>query len=286
MPPADGTHILRLHCLDRPGIVAAVAGCLRDCGCNIDDAAMFNDTLSGRFFMRAAVRPAEEGATVANFAAAFQGIAGHYGMDWHLTRHGERVRTVVMVSRADHCLNDILYRWRTGHLLIDIAAVVSNHETNRRLVEDRGLRFVHLPVDAETRSEQEDGLAALIDASGTELIVLARYMQVLTDRMCARYPGRIINIHHSFLPSFRGARPYHQAYERGVKLIGATAHFVTADLDEGPIIEQQTTRIDHTMGPEALQVLGRDIEAQVLARALLFYTERRLFLHGGRTVVL
>ncbi len=286
MSENSDTYILRIDCPDKPGIVAAVAGCLRDCGCNIEESAQFNDKLSGRFFMRTVVSPYEEGASVDNFAAAFTGIAGHYDMDWALTPSNEKVKTIVMVSRADHCLNDILYRWRTNHLPIDIVAVVSNHETNRQVVEDRGLRFEYMPVDKDSKAVQEEKLMALIAETGTELVALARYMQVLSDNMCSHYPGRIINIHHSFLPSFKGAKPYHQAYERGVKVIGATAHFVTADLDEGPIIEQQTVPIDHTMEPGKLQILGRDTEARVLSRALQHYTERRVFLHGGRTVIL
>jgi formyltetrahydrofolate deformylase len=207
-------------------------------------------------------------------------------MTWDIHGERDRVKALVLVSRADHCLNDILYRTRTGHLKLEIVQVVSNHTDCQALVAQAGLPFVHLPVTPDTKTAQEEKIANLIDETGAELVVLARYMQVLSNGLCRRYEGRIINIHHSFLPGFKGAKPYHQAWERGVKIIGATAHFVTADLDEGPIIEQQTTRIDHAMTPEKLQVLGQDIEAQVLSRALAFYADRRIFLHGNRTVIL
>ena len=279
-------HILRLNCPDKPGIVAAVAGALRDCGCNIEESSQFNDRLSGRFFMRTLISPYEQGADITHFRNAFKGIAGHYAMDWNLNPASEKVRTLVLVSKADHCLNDILYRWRTAHLPIEITAVVSNHENNRKTVEDRGLPFHYLPVTKDNKPEQEKELTGLIEETGSELIALARYMQVLSRGVCEAYPGRIINIHHSFLPGFKGAKPYHQAYERGVKIIGATAHFATSDLDEGPIIEQETTRIDHTKTPDRLQILGKDTEARVLSRAIQFYAERRIFLHGGRTIIL
>lgn len=285
MNESADTHILRIDCPDRPGIVAAVSCALRDHRCNIEESAQFNDKFSGRFFMRTVFRPLEKDGET-RFAGRFREIGNEFGMDWNVNPASQRPKILILVSKADHCLNDILYRWRTGHLPVEIAAIASNHETCRKLAEDRGLRFEYLPVTPDTKAQQEEKIAALIEETGAELTVLARYMQVLSDKMCARYPGKIINIHHSFLPGFKGAKPYHQAWERGVKIIGATAHFVTADLDEGPIIEQQTARIDHAMGPEKLQVLGRDIEAQVLARALLYYTERRIFLHGGRTVIL
>lgn len=279
-------HILTVDCPDRPGLVAAVAGSLYEQGCNIEDAAQFNDKFSGRFFMRVLFSALDRQDGVKRFREAFSGIAKTYDMDWAIHATADKVRALLMVSKADHCLNDILYRVRTNHLPLEIAAVVSNHEDCRRLAEQHDLRFEHLPVTAATKAAQEDVLKNLIAETGSELIVLARYMQVLSSAMCASYAGRIINIHHSFLPGFKGAKPYHQAWERGVKLIGATAHFVTSDLDEGPIIEQDTTRIDHAMTPEALQVLGRDTEARVLSRALQSYAERRVFLHGGRTVIL
>lgn len=281
-----GEHILCIDCPDQPGIVAAVAGTLRDYGCNIDESSQFNDKLSGHFFMRTVVRPYEDGASIERLRKALEPLADKYAMRWSLHDCARKVRTLVMVSKADHCLNDILYRWRTGHLPVDITAVVSNHENNRKLVEDRGLRFVHLPVTKDTKEAQEENLAALIRETDSELVALARYMQILSDPFCRTHEGRVINIHHSFLPGFKGAKPYHQAYERGVKIVGATAHFATSDLDEGPIIEQETVRIDHTKTPEKLQVLGKDIEARVLSRAILAFAERRIFLQGRRTIVL
>lgn len=280
-------YILRIDCPDRAGIVAAVAGALCDHNCNIEDSAQFFDRLSGRFFMRTVFRPVEGGlATAHGFLKSFAAIAQAFSMVWHVNAASERPRTLILVSKADHCLNDILYRWRTGHLPLDIATVASNHTQTAALAEERGLPFVHLPVSEATRAAQEDQIIAMIDGMNVELIVMARYMQVLSARLCDRYPGRIVNIHHSFLPGFKGARPYHQAWERGVKIIGATAHFATRDLDDGPIIEQETVRIDHTMGPERLQILGQDIECRVLSRALSFYCERRIFLHGNRTIIL
>ncbi len=282
----NGEHILCITCPDKPGIVAAVAGTLRDQGCNIEESAQFFDHLSGCFFMRVRIRPYDPGSSIEKFAQAFAEIADSFGMGWRLHDSSKKVNALVMVSKDDHCLNDILYRWRTNHLPINITGVVSNHENNCKPVEDRGLKFIHLPVTKETKAEQEKRLCEIIEETGSELIVLARYMQILSDDLCSKYHGRIINIHHSFLPGFKGARPYHQAYERGVKMVGATAHFATADLDEGPIIEQETIRIDHTKTPDKLQVLGKDIEARVLSRAVLFFTERRIFLNGRRTIVL
>ncbi len=284
--PHDTDYILRIDCPDRPGIVAEVAGALRDHDCNIQDSAQFFDRLSGRFFMRTVFRPVRDAEAARNFLKSFTGIADRFSMSWHVDSTAKKPRTILLVSKADHCLNDILYRWRTGHLPIDIAAVVSNHPDTEPLVRERGLPFIHLPVTDANRAEQEDQIMAVIEGANAELIVLARYMQILSARMCAHYTGRIINIHHSFLPGFKGARPYHQAWARGVKLIGATAHFATQDLDEGPIIEQETARIDHTMDPARLQVLGQDIECRVLSRALTFYCERRIFLHANRTIIL
>jgi len=279
-------HILRVDCPDRPGVLAGVANCLSDNNCNIEDAAQFNDHLSERFFVRILFKALDESRGLGPFITAFEHLAHDYRMTWDVYPEDEKARTLLMVSKADHCLNDILYRWRTGHLPIEITAVVSNHENNRELVEQRGLKFFYLPVTPETRLAQEHEVSQIVDDTKTGLIVLARYMQVLSDDFCRRYFGRIINIHHSFLPGFKGARPYYQAWERGVKIMGATAHFATADLDEGPIIEQETARIDHAHMPEKLQIMGQDIEAQVLSRALLSYAERRIFLHGGRTVIL
>ena len=207
-------------------------------------------------------------------------------MVWHIDNLQEDLRTILMVSQHDHCLNDLLYRWRTNSLPINITAVISNHEKTRDLVEAHGLPFYHLPITSETKIEQEARVKEIIKETNSELIVLARYMQILSEDMCETYQGRIINIHHSFLPGFKGARPYHQAYERGVKIIGATAHFATADLDEGPIIEQEITPVNHSYTPEKMQSLGRDIESRVLARAIRLYGERRIFVHARRTVIL
>ncbi|GJL85624.1 MAG: formyltetrahydrofolate deformylase [Micavibrio sp.] len=278
-------YVLRLHCDDRPGVVAAVATALSNAECNIEESAQFNDHLSGQFFMRVVFAPLHDHAKD-NFETTFQDIAKTFAMTWQITAMDAPVRTLILVSKEDHCLNDLLYRWRTKHLNIDIVGVVSNHETCRSLVEERGIAFHHLPVTKDNKKDQETALCKVIDGSNAELVVLARYMQILSNDVCGKYNGRIVNIHHSFLPGFKGAKPYHQAYERGVKIIGATAHFATADLDEGPIIEQETVRIDHTYDPKKLQSLGRDTEAKVLARAIEAYTERRVFLHGGRTVIL
>jgi formyltetrahydrofolate deformylase len=280
-------YILRVSCADKPGIVADVARCLKDYGCNIEEAAQFDDALSGCFFMRVVFRFVQDDAQrLPVFISRFGSVAEHFSMVWSVHPADEKIPTLVMVSKEDHCLNDLLYRERTGQLPIRIAAVVSNHPDVRELVEWHGHRFVHLPVTSETKEAQEQAVIDLIDESGAELVVLARYMQVLSDRLCSLYAGRIINIHHSFLPGFKGAKPYHQAYVRGVKLIGASAHFVTADLDEGPIIEQETMRISHSHDPLKLQALGRDVESRVLAQAVRFYAERRIFLQGNRTVVL
>ncbi len=278
-------YVLRVHCNDKPGVVAAVATALSNAQCNIEESAQFNDHLSGQFFMRVVLAPLSEGA-LERFKEIFEDIAATFAMTWHITPQDEPVRTIIMVSKLDHCLNDLLYRWRTGYLAIDIAAIVSNHETCRTLAEDRGIPFHYLPVSKDNKAEQEKALSTLIDETNSELLVLARYMQILSNDLCKKYHGRVINIHHSFLPGFKGAKPYHQAYERGVKIIGATAHFATADLDEGPIIEQDTVRIDHSLGPKKLQILGRDTEARVLARSIKHYTERRIFLHDGRTIIL
>jgi formyltetrahydrofolate deformylase len=279
-------YILRVDCPDRPGLVAAVANTLLQAECNIEDAAQFSDKFSGRFFMRVLFRPLQGADGQKRFSALFAPVAKSFGMIWDIHPEDAKVRTLVLVSKSDHCLNDILYRARTGYLKLDIAHIVSNHENCRPLAAQAGIPYTCLPVTDAAKPAQEKQIANLVEGTGAELIVLARYMQVLSDGMCRKYQGRAINIHHSFLPGFKGAKPYHQAWERGVKIIGATAHFVTGDLDEGPIIEQQTARIDHAMTPGALQVLGQDTEAQVLSRALAFYADRRIFLHGNRTVIL
>jgi formyltetrahydrofolate deformylase len=235
--------------------------------------------------MRVVFSAVSEGAGE-NFKIAFKGVAKNFAMTWQVREVNEHVKALIFVSKADHCLNDIIYRWRTKHLNIEIAGVVSNHEENCALVEQFGLEYYYVPTQGIDKATHDKQLIKVIEDTGAELVVLARYMQIMSEDMCLKYAGRIINIHHSFLPGFKGARPYHQAYERGVKIIGATAHFATSDLDEGPIIEQDVVRIDHRHCPEKLQVLGQDTEARVLARAIEMYTERRIFLHGNRTVIL
>lgn len=277
--------VLQVNCEDRPGIVAAVSSCLSESRCNIEDSAQYHDPFSNQFFMRVKFATLADGAAD-DFRAAFSETAKSFDMAWHVHDSREAVRTILMVSKEDHCLHEILYRWRAGNLPIDIAAVVSNHETCRALVEDHGLDFHHFPVNAENKASQEQALRSLIADTDTELIVLARYMQILSEDFCRDFSERVINIHHSFLPGFKGARPYDQAYARGVKLIGATAHYATSDLDEGPIIEQETVRITHKDDPKKLRLIGRDTEKLVLARAIEIYAQRRIFLNGARTVIL
>ena len=278
-----GEHLLVLSCPDRPGIVHAVSTFLVVTGCNILDSQQYRDPDTERFFMRVHVA-APATATAAELQAAFAATAGSFGMDWQLDAVAP-MRTLVMVSKQDHCLQDLLFRYRTGSLPVDLRAVVSNHDDARALVEWHGVPFHHIPVSAETKPLAEARVLDLVSAEGVELVVLARYMQVLSASMCTALAGGAINIHHSFLPSFKGARPYAQAHDRGVKLIGASAHYVTADLDEGPIIEQDVARADHTHTAEALARVGQDIEARVLARAVLWHAERRVLLNGHRTIV-
>ena len=285
MSAQPNLRILSLSCPDRPGLVAAVAGCLHENHCNIEEAAQFNDQLSGRFFMRVVFRPKSDQA-LQDFHTAFTALSDTLDMNWTLHNTAEKVRTAIMVSQWDHCLNDLLYRTHTDHLPLEITAIISNHEEAAEHAARHGIRFHHMHVRPENKKEQESEQIRMLDETNTELIILARYMQILSNSFCARYPGRIINIHHSFLPGFKGAKPYTQAYERGVKLIGATAHFVTADLDEGPIIAQDVQSVDHSYTPQKMQALGRDIEALTLARAVQLYGERRIFLEGLRTVIL
>ena len=281
-------HLLVLSCPDRPGIVHAVSTFLVVTGCNILDSQQYRDPDHDRFFLRvhfsASDRADDPATTAAQLQAAFGATATSFGMDWHL----DAVRpmpTLLMVSRQDHCLQDLLFRHRTGALPVALTGVVSNHEDVRALVEWHGVPFTHVPVTPESKPQAEARLLELVEQTGTELVVLARYMQVLSADLCEALAGRAINIHHSFLPSFKGARPYAQAHERGVKLIGASAHYVTANLDEGPIIEQDVARADHTHTVEQLARVGQDIEARVLARAVLWHAERRVLLNGHRTVV-
>ncbi|MDR5653357.1 formyltetrahydrofolate deformylase [Ruixingdingia sedimenti] len=277
-------YVLTVQCASRRGIVAGVAGYLAEKGCNITDAAQFDDTQTGRFFTRVSFI-SEEGATLDDLRAGFAAVAGPFGMDWAIHDSARLAKVLLMVSNFGHCLNDLLYRWRIGALPIDIVGVVSNHMTYQKVVVNHDIPFHHIRVTAGNKSEAEARLLEVVEETGTELIVLARYMQVLSPDLCARMSGRIINIHHSFLPSFKGANPYKQAYERGVKLIGATAHYVTADLDEGPIIEQDIVRITHAQSPSDFIGLGRDAEAAVLARAVHAHIHHRVFLNGSKTVV-
>jgi len=278
-------HILTLSCTDRPGIVGAVGTCLAAHDCNIVESAQFGDLDTGRFMMRVCFERLEGAPAIDRFKAAYQAIATRFEMEWTLHDRHARPRVLVLVSRLDHCLNDILYRRRTGTLPIDVVAVASNHRDCEALATSHGVAFRYLPIAPGARDAQEAQLAALIDDTRPDLVVLARYMQILSDAMCRRLVGRAINIHHSFLPSFVGAKPYHQAHARGVKLIGATAHYVTSNLDEGPIIEQEVARVTHGMTVEELATVGRDIESQVLARAVRYHIEHRVFLNGQRTVV-
>ncbi|WP_017546413.1 formyltetrahydrofolate deformylase [Nocardiopsis prasina] len=288
-------YVLTLSCPDSRGIVAAVANLLADHGCNITESQQYGDHFSGRFFLRTQF-VAEAGPTgvVGEDAlrGAFAALAGGFGggsegsfVEWDLQARDVRPRMIVMVSRFGHCLNDLLYRQRSGLLDIDIAAVISNHADLEFLADSYGVDFHHLPVTPESKGEQEGRVLELVDSYDVDLVVLARYMQVLSEQLCTKMSGRIINIHHSFLPSFKGARPYHQAHARGVKLIGATAHYVTADLDEGPIIEQEVSRVDHTHSPEQLTAIGRDLESVALARAVNWHAQRRVLLNGDRTVI-
>jgi formyltetrahydrofolate deformylase len=278
----EGKFLLTLSCGDRPGIVHAVAGFLVEHGGNIVASQQFGDPDSGLFFMRVEF---ETAVSEAALRADFVEVASAFGMTWALDVAGARIRTLLLVSQLGHCLNDLLFRWQAGLLPIDVVGVVSNHRDFERLVDSYGLPFHHVPVTPESRAAADDELSRLVERHRAELVVLARYMQILGPELCRHLAGRIINIHHSFLPSFKGARPYQQAHDRGVKLIGATAHYVTADLDEGPIIEQDVERVDHSLTPVELAAVGHDIECQVLARAVRWHAEHRVLLNGDRTVV-
>ncbi len=284
MKIAKPRFVLTLSCPDQPGIVAAISACLMAHDCNITDSAQFGDPGSGRFFMRVSFS-APDGMPRENVETAFAPLFARFKMAAGIHDLEKRPRAIILVSRFGHCLNDLLYRHRIGALPIEIPAIVSNHRDFYQLAASHDIPFHHLPVTAETRARQESRLLELFEEEGADLVVLARYMQVLSDELCAKLEGRAINIHHSFLPSFKGARPYHQAHKRGVKLVGATAHYVTAALDEGPIIEQEAVRVDHAMSPEDLVAAGRDIESLVLARAVKWHAEHRILLNGNRTVV-
>ncbi|PFG33880.1 formyltetrahydrofolate deformylase [Sanguibacter antarcticus] len=279
---ASSHWVLTLSCPDRPGIVHAVAGLLAEHGGNITESQQFGDPDTDLFFMRVQVRSS---ASREELTDALDALASTFSMTWTLDVVGRPVRTLVMVSKAAHCLNDLLFRERTEGLPIEVVAVAGNHRDLEALTAFYGKDFHHLPVTRETKAEAEAALLALVRELDVELVVLARYMQVLSDDLCRTLHGQVINIHHSFLPSFKGAKPYHQAHDRGVKLIGATSHFVTGDLDEGPIIEQDVERVDHTRTVEDLVALGQDVERRVLSRAVRWHAEHRVVLNGHRTVV-
>jgi len=279
------SYVLTITCPDTVGIVASVAGYLRDQNFFVEESSHFGDRDTGTFFSRTKFSTNGGAWSEESFRSGFSNIAANFDMLWEV--HDTKVlpRVVVMVSRHDHCLNDLLYRYRTGALPMEIPAIVSNHDDLRGLAEWHGIPYHCIPVTAENKTLAEQQLLEIVHETNAELIVLARYMQVLTDKLCDRMRGQIINIHHSFLPGFKGARPYQKAHERGVKLIGATAHYVTCDLDEGPIIEQMVERVDHTNEVSDLAAVGRDVEAMTLARAVKYHIERRVFLNGLRTVV-
>lgn len=281
-------YILTLSCQNKPGIVAAVSAFLFRSGHNIMDANQFDDVETGRFFMRIVFNQVESQSQVdlAGLREQFDETAQQFGMSWSLHDRAQRRKVLIMVSRSDHCLTDLAYRWRVGELAVDIVGIISNHARETYAHHDLGdVPFHYLPMTRETKLEQEAEVWRVVQDSGADLVVLARYMQVLSDGLTAKLAGRCINIHHSFLPGFKGAKPYHQAHERGVKLIGATSHFVTSDLDEGPIIEQDVERISHRDTPDDLIRKGRDIERRVLARAVRYVVENRVILNGHKAVV-
>ncbi|MBB3917186.1 MULTISPECIES: formyltetrahydrofolate deformylase [Rhizobium] len=278
------SYYLRVSCQSTRGIVAAISSYLAAAGCNILDSSQFDDLDTGKFFTRVSFI-SEEGVTQDQLVEGFKPIAEKFGMASEIHDAKSRMKVLLMVSRFGHCLNDLLYRWRIGALPIDIVGVVSNHLDYQKIVVNHDIPFHHILVTKENKPQAEERIRELVLTTGTDLIVLARYMQILSDRMCQEMSGRIINIHHSFLPSFKGANPYKQAYERGVKLIGATAHYVTTDLDEGPIIEQDTARITHAQSADDYVSIGRDVESQVLARAVHAHIHHRTFINGNRTVV-
>jgi formyltetrahydrofolate deformylase len=276
-------YVLTLSCPDRPGIVHAVSGFLLERGGNIEEAAQYNDHDTGLFFMR--VQFACGQLTFEDLKAQLKFFAEPFKMVWQLHATTDPMRTVIMVSKDGHCLNDLLFRWKSGLLHLDIVAIISNHRDFYQLAAGYNVPFHHIPVTAGTKAQAEAKQYEIFEAEGAELVILARYMQILSDDLCRKLAGRAINIHHSFLPSFKGAKPYFQAHDRGVKLIGATAHYVTADLDEGPIIEQDVARADHSKTVEDLTAMGRDTESQVLARAVKWHSEHRVLLNGHKTVI-
>ncbi|MDQ0239169.1 formyltetrahydrofolate deformylase [Arthrobacter bambusae] len=276
------SFVVTLSCPDRPGIVHAVAGALLEAGCNIADSQQYGSPSTGNFFMRV---EATTSSSQAELSSAVSPVAEEFGMKWQINPVGQKVRTLILGSKDAHCLNDLLFQQRSGTLPIEVPAIVSNHRDLEGLAEFYGIPFHHIPVTPDTKAQAEAKLLALIHEHGIELTVLARYMQVLSNELCSELNGKAINIHHSFLPSFKGAKPYHQAHARGVKIIGATAHYVTADLDEGPIIEQEVIRVDHARTAEQFVQMGRDVEGRTLAQAVQWHAEHRVLLDGTRTVV-
>ena len=286
MQHATSHFILKISCPATSGIVAAVTTYLADKGCYISEMSQFDDDTSGRFFMRAVFRFNDQyEGDIDEVEQGFDAVARRFEMDWSLHGTAQPMRVLLMVSKYDHCLSDLLYRHHKGEMDMQITAIVSNHLDLRPMAEREGIRFIYLPVTRDTKAQQEAALMQIVDETQTELVVLARYMQILSDDLCKQLSGRAINIHHSFLPGFKGAKPYHQAYERGVKLIGATAHYVTSDLDEGPIIEQEVQRVDHAYLPDDLVAIGRDTETVALSKALKYHLEHRVFLNGDKTVI-
>ncbi|MCH4091436.1 formyltetrahydrofolate deformylase [Acetobacter sp.] len=286
LSPGSKGYILTLSCPDQPGIVAALSQTLFEAGANITEAQQFDDTGSGSFFMRIMFDIVKGGRTEADLRGIVETLTGQFQMQYRLNCQSYRPKVMILVSKFDHCLVDLLYRWRIGELQIDPVGIIANHpEETYRDVDFYGIPFHYLPITKDTKTEQEARIFSLVQESQTELVVLARYMQILSNEMASVFSGRCINIHHSFLPGFKGARPYHQAWNRGVKLIGATAHYVTSDLDEGPIIEQDVERISHADSPEDLIRKGRDIERRVLSRAVRYHIEMRTILNGNKTIV-
>ncbi|MGV6802202.1 MAG: formyltetrahydrofolate deformylase [bacterium] len=276
--------VLKMRCLDRPGIIAALTPIIEQEGGDIREANVYGDPQTEEFFVRIVLRVAGKGASA--LKAALQPTVDRLATEWSLHDLADKIRVLIAVSKFDHCLNDILHKWQIGSLPVEMVGVVSNHETLRQNVERHHLPFHFLPISPVTKSQQEQQFSQVITESNADLVVLARYMQILSDEFSARLAGKCINIHHSFLPSFKGARPYHQAHQRGVKLIGATAHFVTADLDEGPIIEQDVRRVTHATTPADMIAIGREVESSVLSRAIKWQAEHRIFRNGHKTVIL
>lgn len=286
MQHAKHPFVIKISCPATSGIVAAVTSFLADHGCYISEMAQFDDEVSGSFFMRAVFRfNASFAGEIQQIQDGFVDVAERFEMTWELHDTTEPMRVLLMVSKYDHCLADLLYRHQKGELQMKITAIVSNHLDLRPMAEREGIRFIYLPVTKDSKAQQEAELLKIVDETKTDLVVLARYMQILSDDLCKQLSGRAINIHHSFLPGFKGAKPYHQAFDRGVKLIGATAHYVTSDLDEGPIIEQEVQRVDHNYTPDALVAVGRDTETVALSKAVKYHLEHRVFLNHDKTVI-